>query len=119
MAKSRHSGNDNSIINAINDKYRYEFKPTDFDLIISDESHRSISGNARAVFEYFHGYKLGLTATPRDYLKGVDAEKVKENDPREIERRMLRDTYSTFGCEGGDPTFPIFFIRWCKRWVFD
>jgi len=88
-----------------NDKYRYHFLPTDFDLIISDESHRSISGNARAVFEYFHGYKLGLTATPRDYLKGVDPEKVKENDPREIERRMLRDTYATFGCEGGDPTY--------------
>lgn len=88
-----------------NNKYRYDFTPSDFDLIISDESHRSISGNARAVFEYFHGYKLGLTATPRDYLKGVDPDKVKENDPREIERRMLRDTYSTFGCEGGDPTF--------------
>ncbi len=86
-------------------KYRYEFSPTDFDLIISDESHRSISGNARAVFEYFNGYKLGLTATPKDYLKGVDPAKVKENDPREIERRMLRDTYATFGCEGGDPTF--------------
>jgi len=86
-------------------KYRYEFSTTDFDLIISDESHRSISGNARAVFEYFGGYKLGLTATPKDYLKGVDPAKVKENDPREIERRMLRDTYATFGCEGGDPTF--------------
>lgn len=88
-----------------NNKYRAEFSPTDFDLIISDESHRSISGNARAVFEYFNGYKLGLTATPKDYLKNVDLEKVKENDPREIERRMLRDTYTTFGCEGGDPTF--------------
>lgn len=86
-------------------KYRSLFSPTDFDLIISDESHRSISGNARAVFEYFHGYKLGLTATPKDYLKGVDPDKVNENDPREIERRMLRDTYATFGCEGGDPTF--------------
>ena len=88
-----------------NDKYRYEFKPTDFDLLISDEAHRSISGNARAVFEFFHGYKLGLTATPKDYLKGVNKDKVNENDPREIERRMLRDTYSTFGCEGNDPTF--------------
>ena len=65
-----------------NDKYRYNFSPTDFDLIISDESHRSISGNARAVFEYFHGYKLGLTATPRDYQKGINLEEVKENDPR-------------------------------------
>lgn len=88
-----------------NNKYRYDFTPTDFDLIISDESHRSVSGNARAVFEYFHGYKLGLTATPKDYLKSVDIEKVKENDPREIERRMLRDTYNTFGCESGEPTF--------------
>lgn len=88
-----------------NDKYRDEFDPTDFDLLISDEAHRSISGNARAVFEFFHGYKLGLTATPRDYLKGVDPDKIRENDPREIERRMLRDTYSTFGCEGGDPTY--------------
>lgn len=86
-------------------KYRSLFSPTDFDLIISDESHRSISGNARAVFEYFHGYKLGLTATPKDYLKGVNFNKISENDPREIERRMLRDTYSTFGCESGDPTF--------------
>ncbi len=86
-------------------KYRRIFAPTDFDLLISDESHRSISGNARAVFEYFHGYKLGLTATPKDYLKGVDTDKIRENDPREIERRMLRDTYVTFGCEDGNPTF--------------
>jgi len=86
-------------------KYMFLFSPTYFDLIISDESHRSISGNARAVFEYFHGYKLGLTATPKDYLKNVDINKIKENDPREIERRMLRDTYATFGCEGGDPTY--------------
>jgi type I restriction enzyme R subunit len=88
-----------------NDKYRSEFDPSDFDLLISDESHRSISGNSRAVFEYFQGYKLGLTATPRDYLKNVDINKIKENDPREIERRMLRDTYTTFGCEGGEPTY--------------
>ena len=86
-------------------RYRYDFNPTDFDLLISDEAHRSISGNARAVFEYFHGYKLGLTATPKDYLKSVDINKVSESDPREIERRMLRDTYTTFGCEGNDPTF--------------
>ncbi|WP_205528272.1 DEAD/DEAH box helicase family protein [Flavobacterium psychrotrophum] len=88
-----------------NNKYRDLFKPTDFDFIISDESHRSVSGNSRAVFEYFNGYKLGLTATPKDYLKGVDIERVRQNDPREIERRMLRDTYTTFGCESGDPTF--------------
>lgn len=90
---------------SINNKYRSLFKPTDFDLIISDEAHRSISGNARAVFEYFHGYKLGLTATPKDYLKGVDIDETRESDPREVERRLMRDTYETFGCIGGEPTY--------------
>ena len=109
----------------VNDRYRYGFNPTDFDLLISDEAHRSISGNARAVFEYFHGYKLGLTATPKDYLKGVDADQVRADDPREIERRMLRDTYSTFGCEGGDPTFRYSLLDGVKDgylinpWVLD
>lgn len=84
-------------------KYRALFSPTDFDLVISDEAHRSIGGNARAVFDYFVGGKLGLTATPRDYLKG--AERAAPNDPRETERRILRDTYRTFGCEPGRPTF--------------
>ncbi|MHB8276827.1 MAG: DEAD/DEAH box helicase family protein [Candidatus Humimicrobiaceae bacterium] len=86
-------------------KYRSLFKPTDFDLVISDEAHRSISGNSRAVFEYFLGYKLGLTATPKDYIKNVDIEKLKSTDPRAWEKRQLLDSYRTFGCESGDPTF--------------
>ena len=84
-------------------KHRRLFSPTDFDLVISDEAHRSIGGNARAVFEYFTGWKLGLTATPRDYLKGFDG--AAPGDPREAERRLLLDTYRTFGCESGQPTF--------------
>jgi len=86
-----------------NNKFERLFNPNDFDLIISDEAHRSIGGNARAVFEYFNGYKLGLTATPKDYLKKFDA--AESDDPREQERRMLLDTYRTFGCETGEPTF--------------
>lgn len=86
-------------------KYKRIFQPTDFDLVISDEAHRSIGGNSRAVFEYFIGYKLGLTATPKDYLKKIDTDKLNEKDPRELERRMLLDTYTTFGCEDGKPTF--------------
>ena len=35
-----------------NNKYQGLFSPTDFDLVISDEAHRSISGNARAVFDF-------------------------------------------------------------------
>jgi type I restriction enzyme, R subunit len=86
-------------------KYKRLFAPNDFDLVISDEAHRSVGGNSRAVFEYFIGYKLGLTATPKDYLKKLDVDKISRNDPRELERRMLLDTYATFGCPSGDPTF--------------
>ena len=88
-----------------NNKYQRLFSPTDFDLVISDESHRSIGGNARAVFDYFIGYKLGLTATPRDYLKRFDKANPTTRDPREAERRLLLDTYRTFGCENSQPTY--------------
>ena len=92
-----------STVQSLTDKYSQLFSPTDFDLIISDEAHRSIGGNARAVFEYFTGYKLGLTATPKDYLKNVVD--IDGRDPREMERRLLMDTYKTFGCGSGEPTF--------------
>ncbi|MFN8497541.1 MAG: DEAD/DEAH box helicase family protein [Anaerolineae bacterium] len=88
-----------------NNKYQQHFSPTDFDLVISDEAHRSIGGNARAVFDYFVGYKLGLTATPRDFLKAFTTAGATTRDPREFERRLLLDTYRTFGCESGQPTF--------------
>jgi type I restriction enzyme, R subunit len=88
----------------VNNKYKTLFSPTDFDLIISDESHRLLGGgNSRALFEYFLGYKLGLTATPKDYLKHLDTDSI--DDPREVERRMLLDTYATFGCDSGIPTY--------------
>lgn len=88
-----------------NNKYLTEFSPNDFQLIISDEAHRTISGNNRVIFEYFIGSKLGLTATPKDYLKGVDLNEMQDEDPRQLERRLLIDTYQTFGCPNGIPTF--------------
>ncbi len=89
---------------AARNRFLHEFAPTDFQLIISDEAHRTISGNNRAIFEYFVGAKLGLTATPRDYLKGV-SDNERQNDPRAYERRLLLDTYNTFGSDDGKPTF--------------
>jgi type I restriction enzyme, R subunit len=89
---------------AARNRFLHEFAPTDFQLIISDEAHRTISGNNRAIFEYFVGAKLGLTATPKDYLKGI-GDTDRQNDPREYERRLLLDTYQTFGCDDGRPTF--------------
>lgn len=41
------------------------FSPGHFDLIIIDESHRSIFKKYKVIFEYFDAYLLGLTATPR------------------------------------------------------
>ena len=47
------------------------------------------TGNARTVFAYFAGYKLGQTATPKDYLKKFDAAKPTTTDARQQERRLL------------------------------
>ena len=41
------------------------FTPAHFDLIIVDESHRSIFKKYRAIFEYFDAILVGLTATPK------------------------------------------------------
>ena len=86
-------------------KYRKVFRPDHFDLVISDEAHRSLGVRSRKVFEYFIGFKLGLTATPKDYLKSIEIEKIAGNDPRELEQRLMLDTYTTFGCDSGEPTF--------------
>jgi type I restriction enzyme R subunit len=56
-----------------------------FDLIIADESHRSIYNRYRDLFEYFDALQVGLTATPVQFVS--------------------RDTFSMFNCEAGDPTF--------------
>ena len=83
-------------------RFQKEFSPSDFQLIISDEAHRTINGNNRVIFDYFIGAKLGLTATPKDYLKGVS---IDDADPREMEKRLLLSTYETFGCADGLPTY--------------
>jgi type I restriction enzyme R subunit len=98
-----------------NNRYLSEFSPNDFQLIISDEAHRTISGNNRVIFEYFIGSKLGLTATPKNYLKGVDINEMSENDPRQLEKRLIMDTYDTFGCKNGEPTFSFSLIDAVKH----
>ncbi|GEM_PF-1417848 len=42
--------------------------PHFFDLIVIDESHRSINNSYGEVLNYFHTIKPGLTATPRDVV---------------------------------------------------
>jgi type I restriction enzyme R subunit len=38
-------------------------------------------------------------------LRSVDVDKLGEKDPRGLEKRFMLDTYTTFGCESGEPTF--------------
>jgi type I restriction enzyme R subunit len=46
------------------DRYREEFTPFYFDLVINDEAHRSIYGDAREAVQFFQATRIGLTATP-------------------------------------------------------
>lgn len=85
--------------------YSKYFGQFDFDLLISDEAHRSIYGANRAILDYFQCPRIGLTATPKDYLKGINEKIMIESDPRLLEKRILLDTYVTFGCPSGEPTF--------------
>ncbi len=56
-----------------------------FDLIIADESHRSIYNRYRDLFRWFDACQVGLTATPVKFV--------------------FRNTYRLFECENEDPTF--------------
>jgi len=86
-------------------RYREEFTPFYFDLVINDEAHRSIYGDAREVVQFFQATRIGLTATPKAYLKNVNLDELATEDPKALEARQLRDTYHYFGCEPGQPTF--------------
>jgi type I restriction enzyme R subunit len=86
-------------------RYREEFTPFYFDLVINDEAHRSIYGDAREVVHFFQATRVGLTATPKAYLKNINVERLSQENPKALEARQLRDTYRYFGCEPGMPTF--------------
>jgi superfamily II DNA or RNA helicase len=86
-------------------RYREEFTPFYFDLVINDEAHRSIYGDAREVVQFFQATRIGLTATPKAYLKNVNPDQLEAQNPKALEARQLRDTYHYFGCQPGFPTY--------------
>ncbi|MCK9631365.1 MAG: DEAD/DEAH box helicase family protein [Methanoregula sp.] len=63
---------------------QFKLSPGEFDLIISDEAHRSIYNKWKDVFTYFDAIQIGLTATPSDIID--------------------RDTLRFFECHDGSPT---------------
>src|SRR5260370_17099722 len=87
-------------------RYREEFTPFYFDLVINDEAHRSIYGDAREVVQFFQATRVGLTATPKAYLKNVNVDALEAENPKALEARQLRDTYHYFGCEPALPPYP-------------
>lgn len=86
-------------------RYREEFTPFYFDLVVNDEAHRSIYGDSREVVQFFQATRVGLTATPKAYLKNIDVEQLQQENPKSLEARLLRDTYNYFGCKPGFPTY--------------
>lgn len=56
-----------------------------YDLIVADESHRSIYQRYKAVFDHFDAIQLGLTATPTDYID--------------------HNTFELFDCGDGAPSY--------------
>lgn len=93
-------------IQSLNIHFKEDFTPGYFDLVFNDEAHRSIYGELpRQVVEYFQAVRIGLTATPNDFLKNVDLEKLQDDDPLKLEYRFAKDTFKHFGCEISTPTF--------------
>ncbi len=86
-------------------RYREEFTPFYFDLVVNDEAHRSIYGDGREVVQFFQATRVGLTATPKAYLKNINVEQLQQENPKSLEARLLRDTYNYFGCKPGFPTY--------------
>ena len=75
-------------------EYR-DLSPGYFDLVITDECHRSIYGKWSGVLRHFDGIQLGLTATPCT----VET----DNLPDPEDGRFVRDTLRFFGLDA--PTF--------------
>lgn len=73
-----------TMLNIIRDE-EYSLSPHFFDLIVVDESHRSIYNTYQEVLDYFNTITLGLTATPTDVID--------------------HNTFNLFECEDGIPTY--------------
>lgn len=73
-----------TMLNIVRDE-EARLSPHFFDLIVVDESHRSIYNTYQEVLDYFSTISLGLTATPTDVID--------------------HNTFKLFECEDGVPTF--------------
>ncbi len=73
-----------TMLNIIEDK-DCPLSPHFFDMIVADESHRSIYNVYKNIFDYFDSVQLGLTATPKDAIE--------------------HNTFGIFECEDGIPTY--------------
>src|SRR3989344_1842204 len=75
-----------STIQTLQECYQ-DISPGYFDLIISDEAHRSIFNKWKDIFTYFDAIQIGLTATPREAFNTDD----------------MRDSFQFFNCDENSP----------------
>jgi type I restriction enzyme R subunit len=78
----------------------HEYSSGYFDLVITDECHRSIYGKWRKVLEHFDGIQIGLTATP--CVKPANDAGI-GNGAAEDDTAFVRDTLRFFGVD--QPSF--------------
>lgn len=64
-----------------------EFTSGHFDVVIADESHRSIYGAWQTALTHFDAFHIGLTATPAAYIE--------------------RNTFRFYQCKDGEPDFSL------------
>jgi len=78
-----------------------EYSSGYFDLVISDECHRSIYGQWSGVLKHFDGVQVGLTATP--CIASPDEDRLDPGSADAEDRAFVRDTLRFF--EVDTPTF--------------
>ena len=78
-----------------------EYSSGYFDLVISDECHRSIYGQWSGVLKHFDGVQVGLTATP--CIASPDEDRLDPSSADAEDRAFVRDTLRFFEVEA--PTF--------------
>ena len=88
-------------------RYREEFTPFYFDLVVNDEAHRSIYGDAREVVQFFQATRIGLTATPKAYLKNVDIAQLQIGEPEGAGSAPASRHLSLFRLRTGIPDVPL------------
>lgn len=92
------------------------FSPGHFDLVVTDECHRSIYNIYRDLLNHFDSLQIGMTATPNlGHYEFIN----------DREKKLVRNTYEFYKCwnhatKSGEPTFAYGIVEAIKEgWLAD